>query len=509
MEAAMPYLSHQQYKHWVKKSLIHFYLKGKIKSITELTREIAAMFNLNLTPVRELTKPLYKKPRGSKPKDPAAMLRALILMTFTKEPSITNWANTLKKSDHLAVLAGFEPGKTPGVGTFYDFIDRLNHINKELKRKQKNKLRKPKRKPQKNKNQDKPPHPDIVKKMVKRVLRYLNHLPYLGSGETLYRIFAQCFVQNSAKLDLLGDTTNLNISGDGTKIKTGASPYGTKLCDCKKQKIYNCQCPRKYTDQKAQWGWDSYREIYIYGYGFYEINAADSPHDLPIFFLQTDCQRHDSVPSVVGLDHARKLFPNFTFKTFIADSAHDNYPFYKLLNQWHIEPFIVLNPKNTGNLTYENFSINDQGHPICSGGFEMKHDGYCDDRMRIKWRCPLKAQKHFPNNYVCTALNYCSPSLYGRTVYTYPEQNLRLFTKTPRGSTEWKNTFNKRSGSERTFKRKKTDYNIEAVRVRSHTHWFTRYALTAMCQHIDAWIANDKTNFKELCKSWQSEKLKN
>ncbi len=139
----------------------------------------------------------------------------------------------------------------------------------------------------------------------------------------------------------------------------------------------------------------------------------------------------------------------------------------------------------------------------------MKHDGYCDDRMRIKWRCPLKAQKHFPNNYVCTALNYCSPSLYGRTVYTYPEQNLRLFTKTPRGSTEWKNTFNKRSGSERTFKRKKTDYNIEAVRVRSHTHWFTRYALTAMCQHIDAWIANDKTNFKELCKSWQSEKLKN
>ncbi len=505
----MSYLSHEQYQDWVKKSFREFYRKGKIKAISHYADEIKAMFNLDLTPVRELIKPLYKKPRGSRPKDPQAMLRALILMTLTRELSITNWANTLKKSAPLAVLSGFQPGETPSVGTFYDFIDRLNQINKELKRKQKNKLRKHKSKPRKNKNknQNKPIHPQIIKKLVQRVLKYQNHPPHLGTHEKLYQVFIQCFVQNSAKLGLLGDITNLTISGDGTKVKTGASSYGTKLCDCKKQKIYHCKCPRKFQDSKAQWGWDSYREIYVYGHGFYEINAADSPNDLPIFFLQTDCQRHDSAPSVVALDRTRKLFGNFTIKAFIGDSAHDNYPFYKLLNQGHIEPFIDLNSKNTGNLTYENCTVNELGHPLCPGGFEMKHNGYCPDRMRIKWRCPLKAQKQFQNNYLCTALNYCSNSAYGRTVYTYPEQNLRLFTKTPRNSKEWKNTYKKRSGVERTFKRKKIDYNLEAARVRSETQWFTRYALIAMCQHIDAWIANDKTDFKELCESWQNEKL--
>ena len=169
----MSYLSHEQYQDWVKKSFLEFCRKGIVKVISDFADEIKAMFNLDLTPVRELTKPLYKKPRGTKPKDPAAMLRTLILMTLTRELSITKWVNTLKKFEPLAVLSGFQPGETPGVGTFYDFIDRLNQINKELKRRQKNKLRKHKSKPRKNKNknQNKPTHPQIVKKLVQRVLK--------------------------------------------------------------------------------------------------------------------------------------------------------------------------------------------------------------------------------------------------------------------------------------------------------------------------------------------------
>ncbi|MDN5302750.1 MAG: hypothetical protein PWQ60_2264 [Thermoanaerobacteraceae bacterium] len=39
--------------------------------------------------------------------------------------SITKWVSVLRSDDILAVLSGFEPHKTPGVGTFYDFFDRL------------------------------------------------------------------------------------------------------------------------------------------------------------------------------------------------------------------------------------------------------------------------------------------------------------------------------------------------------------------------------------------------
>ena len=42
-----------------------------------------------------------------------------------KVTSLTEWAAQLKMNPLYAILSGFEPGNTPGVGTFYDFINRL------------------------------------------------------------------------------------------------------------------------------------------------------------------------------------------------------------------------------------------------------------------------------------------------------------------------------------------------------------------------------------------------
>jgi hypothetical protein len=82
----------------------------------------------------------------------------------------------------------------------------------------------------------------------------------------------------------------------------------------------------------------------------------------------------------------------------------------------------------------------------------------------------------------------CSPSKYGRVVYTKPQDDYRLFTKTPRGSKAWKKAFARRSSVERSIKRILVDYRIEQARARSVKQWFWLATLAALNQHLDAQI---------------------
>ena len=508
-------LDHEQYKQFVKSQLIQLFLKKEIRSIVRFFPFIARFFLFNMDYLRELLIPTYHDPHH-KPRDPVTLLRALLLMTLVKEPSITNWVDRLNNNKVYAIICGCEPDDVPGVGTFYDFIDRLTLADKNLKRQQRNRRKKFNRKPSKKmrKNEKLPlRHPDIVNKIVKKIIKNLDQPPYLGNYRLIYQFFIHCVVEHSAQLALIGDTHNIVVSGDGTLIKTGASHYGKKVCNCRKFKIENgkkvfnrCDCPRQFSDYFAAWGWDSYREQYVFGYSFYELVAASSPYDLPLFFLQAQASRHDSVPAPICFDLLRKLCRDkYHIDKFLGDGAHDNSPTYKLMEKVECEPFIPLNDRNKDNFTYQPCPINELGIPICKCDEPMVYNGYCPDRMRIKWRCPLKANKKFAEKKQCRENNYCTTSNYGRVVYTYSQNNLRLFTKTPRGSEKWLNTYDKRTSSERSNKRKKTDYRIEQARVRSRDQWFVRYSLAAICQHLDAWVKTSNTNFKELCKSWEDE----
>ncbi|MHB1043436.1 MAG: hypothetical protein ACYC0Q_11450 [Eubacteriales bacterium] len=75
----------------------------------------------------------------------------------------------MMRSDRvLAVLSGFEPTKTPGVGTFYDFVDRIWLEDDDVQIQSRKRLRKPFRKTSKRlKAGEKLPvkHPGIVDKL--------------------------------------------------------------------------------------------------------------------------------------------------------------------------------------------------------------------------------------------------------------------------------------------------------------------------------------------------------
>ncbi len=53
------------------------------------------------------------------------MLRSLMPMHHQKITSVDQWVFTLKTTPIFAILSGFSPDDVPGVGSFYDFFNRL------------------------------------------------------------------------------------------------------------------------------------------------------------------------------------------------------------------------------------------------------------------------------------------------------------------------------------------------------------------------------------------------
>jgi hypothetical protein len=136
------------------------------------------------------------------------------------------------------------------------------------------------------------------------------------------------------------------------------------------------------------------------------------------------------------------------------------------------ESYYSLNQTNKGNFKFPPpIAVNKVGNPLCMADHLMIHDGFMKDRCRIKWRCPLACGKVES----CGCKDKCSPSDYGRVVYTKPEWDLRYFTIIPRGSDEWKLQMNKRTASERVNKRILNDYKLELAHARGkkRTFWWS------------------------------------
>ena len=467
---------HKRYLKHACRELVRLYpTKQDEERLEPYSDLILSLLLLDLEPLRPQLQAFYHpKPRGTPPRDPIQMFRSLLCMVLSGQTlSFTHWVKLLRSQPLFAALSGFEDG-SPGIGTFYDFSDRLFPETADPIIRQA--IFKPK-----DSDKDRPPRPGIVSRLVAKALNNLDK-PLPPFPALRLNLLLKPIVLRSNELGLLSSSQAIDLAGDGTKFKTGASDVGRKLCDCHKQGIYRCQCPRLYTDRFASWGWDSYRECYVYGHAFYELTAASSPFDLPIFILPVQAKDNDSVNGVKAIDRASKLYSELSFASFIGDSAHDNYPTYDLLSARSITPFIALNERHAGYYQLDaHFTTDKSGVPICPKEERMVLCGFCPDRCRLKWRCP-RAAHH------CAKPCQCSPSAYGRVFYTKPADDPRLFTHPPRGSRAWKEAYKNRTSVERSHKRKKIDFHLEQSRVRSRRQWAVRIFLMAICQHTLAWV---------------------
>jgi hypothetical protein len=451
--------------------------------IAEYENAVLKMLILDLDPMLPVIQPLYSS-TGRPAKLQMEIFRSFILMDHTRVP-FNEWAAKLINNPVLRAVAGFTLENMPSTSSYYDFINRIipladTPILKSFKSKPKKKLKKGEKLPPKNK--------DIVAKLVDRILSDENNFLRQLSRRPerfLQKVFARVAVDSSIKIGLIPST--VSVSGDGTCVKTGSSHYGKKVCKCMSKGIYKCNCPRKFSDPSANWGWDSHKECYFYGHTgyFFSTHNNEEKVDLPLYLRLLQANRHDSVSAIFALAEFRELSPNLTIDTFISDSASDNYATYKLLNHWDINPVIALSGDNRGNTKYPPaLNLDHNGIPICPSGHKMLYHGYCKGRHRIKWRCPRSFTRlGLTDIPPCEG---CSKSPYGRVIYTKTDWDIRLFTRIPRGSDVWKAKMNQRTAVERINNRILHDYGIENDSTRGKKRISFMITVAAVNIHLDA-----------------------
>ena len=482
---------HSTYQNFVVENLRKYYPNPD--SISRSTWDIIDRFwNLDLSYTDELMRSRYSV-FGPKPRTPSCMQRSYLLSIDFKVTSLTDWAAQLKINPLYAILSGFEVGDTPGVGTFYDFLNRLwdsdsDNLNPHVLPVKSKRVKNPKQKGAKAESVEKTTVEQLLKTLEQKSFS-IDDQPY-GS---LFKLYQKEFLEQSVKRELI-TPESLAIAGDGTPIVTSHRERKKRICDCAEKGITDCKCDRYFSQPDCDIGWDSSRDCFYHGYDLYMIVASDSDSDLPVFPLLNPASKHDSHGFLETYFRMKSFLPDFHVNKWLLDSAHDAMPYYLYCRKNGISPFIDLNEKRGIKVKYkDDFTIGKDGVPVCLAGLKMNHDGTEPSKARIKYRCPLASRKNG-----CSCEHPCSDSKYGRTVHLAMKDNPRLINFPPRDSEAWKKEYDARTSAERSNKREKIDFKLEDGRHRSTKMWYCRLYHILMLQHMDAWDLPFESSLRKL-----------
>jgi hypothetical protein len=432
--------------------------------------------------------PFYTAGFGRPARPPEDLLRSLVAMVLAGYTSIEDWVALLHSMPFYALVSGFAPDDPPGVGTFYDFFNRLlggppQPLRRPVRRltpARKQQLREEKRRPS-------PRHLGVVVRLA-RVLqeggaKAAHWRPRAAEG-LVNKLLDRLCVAPAVRSGLL--PREVGVSGDGMKVATFANSYGSKVCDCPGRQ---CGCPRRFTDPDASIGYDAFHHCYVFGHNVYELTAwsPEGGAELPLYLLRATAARSDAPLGPLAL-HRVQAYGTVQIRQACFDGAHDAGPFYELAQAWQIPLFIPLGgapprPVPAGSGEGEA----PDGTPLCQAGKRMYPIGYQEDRGRFQWRCPLIKGPERGDVNQCPHRETCSTAPSGRVVYTYPGKAPRLHTVPPRGTEAWKAVYNHRTASERTNAYQKRFLKLGATRTRGGDRWLFRTLLCAIAQYAIAW----------------------
>ena len=282
---------HSTYQNFVVENLRKYYPNPD--ALSRSTWDIIDRFwNLDLSYTDELMRSRYSV-FGPRPRTPSCMQRSYLLSIDFKVTLLTDWAAQLKINPLYAILSGFEVGDTPGVGTFYDFLNRLwdsdsDNLNPHVRPVKSKEVKKPKQKGAKAESVEKTTVEQLFKTLEQKSFSIDEH-PY-GS---LFRLYQKEFLEQSVKRELI-TPESLAVAGDGTPVMTSHRERRKRICDCAEKGITDCKCDRYFSQPDCDIGWDSSRDCFYHGYDLYMIVASDSDSDLPIFPLLNPASKHDS-----------------------------------------------------------------------------------------------------------------------------------------------------------------------------------------------------------------------
>ena len=434
--------------------------------------------------IRDLIKSLYS-PFGRPADDPAVLLRSFILKQHFGYTSIKQWCEFVHSDILVQYLIG--SWNVPGPATHYDFIVRLTgrdpHPNEELeipnlfKKANRDKLKKG----EKWVNFTEDDVSSLCEKYLSDPSADKNRALY-----TLQSLMNSLVVAPSADMGLIPES-GLKVAGDGTCLHVHASPNGHRA----DKTVSDSDTPNvRYSCIDGDWGWDSDLENWYFGFTLFNI-SCHNPRlkvDLPLFLTLVKASQHDSLTAVSAIAQFMDMNPDLHPSYALFDSAMDALPFYSFLLKNHVVPIIDQNKRSTAD---KQKRLDENGVPVCDGGFSMVKFGYDKSRYRIKYRCPLVLGKI---DY-CPCEAQCKSSDYGKTAYVKTLDSPRDNLPVPYHSDQWNNIYKSRTCTERINTRILNDYKQHGTYVREGAKHAFIAIFNAINIHMDAWYKLEPLSF--------------
>jgi len=477
------------------------------KMLDTHAREYLILLDLDLDPAEQILGRLYCPVKRAPPRNPIPTLRSLILMTLLKTTSITEWVNTLRTHPLHAVMAGFDPDDTPGIGTYYDFFhrlidgpyrkpsDRMPRRSQSARCIHQRNFKKEKETRKQNRNHGS----SLSENLVDNLLPLADQPLPDEFPKVLHDLLARVGIGSSIRNQLLTEKMNLAVAGDGSILKTAASPRGKPTCSCPRHRGSSCEHDRLYTSATANWCYDSYRDSYLFGDRYYHLIAPVGGHDLPLLTIMPGGNESDFTLSLKAFDrflkvlrdHRIDLHPRF----FCGDGHHDTSAHYRYFRDKQIVPVIPFGDKNNVILhliSNPDLQLTPEGFPLCPAGKLLRHHAFDKARNVHVFACPAKRNTHRFGKSVyvfhpqdCPRKIDCNPqSSLAPLVYIHADENPRLFPPIPRNTDHFKSIMNMRSATERcnavidSFHLDRSSRNAD--------YGLIRLTLVNICQHAVA-----------------------
>jgi hypothetical protein len=454
------------------------------KMLTSHEKTVRIMINLNFDPVIELLKSLYAPFVRHKPRDPVSMLRSLALMILLRFSSIDKWVEETRYVPLYAILAGFEPGDLPGVGTYYDYQKRIidgpfqKTGKNTVKRSQFNSRRHIRHlnSEKKAKKDDVDPNHSQSEILMKNLLDKSDEPRPEGFEKILEDLLFKAGIIPSIESGVIDQLDKLIISGDGSILETASSKDGKRTCTCREEGIFKCDHPRSYTSRTAEFCWNHHLSRFVFGDRYYHLILTQNGHDFPLITIMPGGNESDYTLSLKAVDRFIKAAGengvHMSIDGFCGDGHHDAYAHYHYFLEKEIRPFIPLS-KNSRPVSFQlpdrkDVCLDEDGIPLCPQGVRMRRHQYDKKRKKHVFCCPAKRPTHKDGKpaYVfrealCPNKRNCEPkSSLGPFVYIRSESDPRLYPPVPRDSKLFKDIMNQRSASER-INFINDSYNIE------------------------------------------------
>lgn len=207
---------------------------------------------------------------------------------------------------------------------------------------------------------------------------------------------------------------------------------------------------------------------------------------------------HDAKAVIPVLKDFFEKHPLINPNIFLGDAAFDSATIYKSLLQdiKFSKAYIPLNSRSK--LKNEECPINENGIPCCphDNSLLMKPEGSSKRKnglVRFKFSCPkvkFVKQDNGKCKRQCYCENPCTSSHCGRMVHIYPENDLRAYPGTIRGTNEWEETYKMRSVVEQSINHFKESFCIAGRKTQNEKTLHADLLLAGITQLITVILAD-------------------